>query len=271
MEGYSLNSVIRNGMRTNRELVGEQVKIAGPRSKTRSHHMRISNMLMADGTELLFTDAGPRWTVTDNTTEENLQPAPPGAEVAGVSGIYRVWTITGGRRVPLDGELPLTVSARNRQALFEPQVDDPLLACISPGMPPTMGNPYPMQFVKGDGEILLYLEEFDITRTIHLTGVEDVDQPPASPLGYSTGHWEGDTLVVVTKHINYPFFNRVGVPQSEEVRTTERFTPSSDRTRLDYQLEIVDPATFTETVTWSTHYSWLPGEEVKAYNCTLEG
>ena len=73
----------------------------------------------------------------------------------------------------------------------------------------------------------------------------------------------------MTKHINYPFFNRVGVPQSEEVRTTERFTPSSDGTRLDYQLDIVDPATFTEPVVREDSWVWLSDVKVEPYDCVV--
>jgi len=43
-------------------------------------------------------------------------------------------------------------------------------------------------------------------------------------MGFSTGAWDGDTLVVTTTHIKQMWHRRNGLPQSDEVRLTERFT-----------------------------------------------
>ena len=133
-----------------------------------------------------------------------------------------------------------------------------------------MGNPYPMQFLEEGDDIILRLEEFDNVRTIYMDGVEPDAAEPPTPLGYSVGRWEGSTLIVNTTHIDYPFFNRVGVAQSENVETLERFTPSDDGHRLDYELTITDPETFTEPVTWATYYRWESSEQVKPYDCVVE-
>ena len=42
-------------------------------------------------------------------------------------------------------------------------------------------------------------------------------------MGFSTGRWEGDTLVVTTTHIKQMWHRRNGVPQSDQVTLTERF------------------------------------------------
>ncbi len=50
----------------------------------------------------------------------------------------------------------------------------------------------------------------------------------------------------------------------------ERFTLSEDETRLDWVATVVDPETFTEPVAMpELHWDWVPGEELKAYNCTV--
>ena len=43
-------------------------------------------------------------------------------------------------------------------------------------------------------------------------------------MGFSTGRWDGDTLVVTTTHIKQMWHRRNGVPQSDRVTLTERFT-----------------------------------------------
>ncbi len=58
------------------------------------------------------------------------------------------------------------------------------------------------------------------------------NDPNPSWLGYSVGHWEGDTLVVETSGFNdRSWLDRAGHPHSESLRVTERFRrkrPSSD-------------------------------------------
>ena len=42
-------------------------------------------------------------------------------------------------------------------------------------------------------------------------------------MGFSTGRWDGDALVVTTTHIKQMWHRRNGVPQSDQVTLTERF------------------------------------------------
>ena len=95
------------------------------------------------------------------------------------------------------------------------------------------------------------------------------DGQPYSPLGYSVGHWQQSTLVVTTTHIDWPWFDRRGVPQSEAVEIVERFTLSEDEARFDYSATITDPATFTEPVVLDTYRVWAPGEVIEPYDCVI--
>ena len=113
--------------------------------------------------------------------------------------------------------------------------------------------------------ILLRAEEFDRERTIHLIGTTDQISP--SPLGYSVGYWEEGELVVATTHVNSLEFGREGIPLSEDVQILERFNLSPDERRLEYEMTVTDPATFTEPVTMSSHWLWRPGETIKPYDC----
>ena len=156
-------------------------------------------------------------------------------------------------------------------AAFDPFTDNPLLDCTAPGMPALMGNPYPMELVKIEGGIEARFEEFDVVRTIHLGDASSSDTAPLSPLGYSTGQMDGNTLVVNTSRINWPHFGRIGIPQSEAVEVEERFTLMENGHRLDYEITITDPATLLEPFHWQVHWVWIPGEQVNRYQCTVEG
>ena len=93
------------------------------------------------------------------------------------------------------------------------------------------------------------------SQNLSYTQAADAGVQPPSHLGYSVGRWEGSTLIVETTKISYPWVdNEARTPQSPDVRTTERFTLSEDQSRLDYELIITDPVTFTEPATRTRTY-----------------
>ena len=87
-----------------------------------------------------------------------------------------------------------------------------------------------------------------------------------SHLGYSIGKWEGNTLVVTTTNLNYPWFDQAGIPQSEQSVLVERFTPSADGSRMDYTVTVTDPVNFTKPVTLNRYFLDL-GETIVPYKC----
>ncbi|MCZ6586300.1 MAG: hypothetical protein O6930_09820, partial [Gammaproteobacteria bacterium] len=91
-----------------------------------------------------------------------------------------------------------------------------------------------------------------------------------SQMGFSVGRWDENTLIVTTTDVAYPFFDDVGTPQSPQAEIVERFTLSDDESRLDWNATIIDPVNFTEPVTLSGYWAWVPGEQIKPYECTLQ-
>ncbi len=275
METAAWNYLSRIGIPKDAIEVGDIVRVAVFQSTKRPRQLSLNNVLLESGIEIVFNGDGfsgngqSRWSDRFYGIEGGEAAIQPIAAASTADlGLFQVWAIAGGRRVPLDGDLPLTEQARAAQAAWDPITQDPLLRCMSPGMPPTMGNPYPMQFSEQGGNIILALEEFDNVRTIHMSADAEPGEP--SSLGHSMGRWQDGSLWVETDNINYPYFNRVGVAQSTEVTTSERFTLSDDGLRLDYELSITDPNTFTEPVTWGTYYVAGSGEVIKPYECTVE-
>ena len=97
----------------------------------------------------------------------------------------------------------------------------------------------------------------------------DPDTQPASPLGYSVGKWEDDTLVVTTTRIDSPLSNNDGVPQSAEAIHIERFTPAADGSTMDYELMSVDPAYLIGAPIRPGTFTWRPGREIGEFGCTV--
>ena len=149
------------------------------------------------------------------------------------------------------------------------------MQCIAGGMPGVMTRvsaPHPIDFVQRDTDIVIRIEVFDVVRTVHMNPDVDASTQPPSPLGYSVGRWEGNTLIVRTTRVNWPYLDSIGIiPQSEAVEITERFALSDDETQLTYDLEVSDPGTLTEPVTAHWEFNWRPDMVVEPYGCTLDG
>ena len=275
LEGASVSSLSRRGLSRDMLSDGDFVRAAGYASTRKANHLLLTQVLLPGGEELLVRrNATPRWTTTASRGGESvLDPSKVSAAEADADSIFRVWTW--GRAEPgwwfFQGPdyFPLTDAALASLQDYDEYTDNPVLKCIAPGMPATMGNPYPMTFTKAGDNIEYRSEEFDILRTIHMHADADADVEP-SPLGYSVGHWESDNAFVIrTTKISAPYFNRVGVRQSQDVVVNERFTLNDDGRRLDYEIKVSDAATLAEPWEWGAHWNWTPGEEVGVYECAV--
>jgi hypothetical protein len=103
-----------------------------------------------------------------------------------------------------------------------------------------------------------YISLWGQQRTIWVDGREHPpDFAPHTWMGFSTGVWEGNTLVVRTTHIKQGWMRRNGVPQSDRVKTTERFTRHGDF--LTYVVYIEDPVYLTEPLVRSRNFVKIPG------------
>ena len=109
--------------------------------------------------------------------------------------------------------------------------------------------------------------EYDTLRRIYMDPSQLDATPTKTLLGTSQGHWEGTSLVVETSSIDWEYFDKEGIPQGDAMRVVERFTPSEDGSRLEYQMTVTDAEVFTEPVALERHWVWRPGEVVKPYDC----
>jgi hypothetical protein len=96
------------------------------------------------------------------------------------------------------------------------------------------------------------ISNFQQRRTVWMDG-----RPHPSPLaehtwmGFSTGRWDGDALVVTTSHIKQMWHRRNGIPQSDRVALTERFTLHGSV--LTYVAITDDPVYLTEPLVKTTN------------------
>ncbi|MCZ0953858.1 MAG: DUF6152 family protein [Rhodospirillaceae bacterium] len=273
LESNAVSAQRRRGITGDLVQAGQRVRVAGSPSTRRDTYLQVHNVLLPDGVELLMGGGRiARWSGnTIGGDPWNLDPAK--AAAAEGEGIFRVWSRAVGTWYfgAQQGGYRLTPEAAAASAAWDDIYDNPIMDCIPPGMPALMGNPYPMEFVQASDVIELRFEEFDMVRSIHLDSAAEPADVAASPLGYSVGRWEEDTLMVTTTRINWHYFDRVGAPQSPDVVIEEAFRAVDDGERLEYLMTVTDPSTLLEPYVWEGAWEWRRGEEVGRYDCTLEG
>lgn len=272
LEAAAPSTLIRSGLSPDSIEVGSRVRVAGWAPLRDEHETFLQNVLLPTGEELLlWVSAESRWSEAQ-ANDFAFWRQTEGDASRPELGIFRVWSSSlalprsGGRRDA--SEYPLTPAAREALAAFERAGENlAIRACVPKGMPLIMEQPYPIEFRRAGDDIVLHLEEYDAVRTIHMAR----DAAPAgtapTPLGYSVGRLEGETLVVTTTHLNWPWFSQSGIPQSPETTVIERFTPAADGSRLDYELTSIDPVNFTEPVTSGKQWLYLPDQAIRPYDC----
>jgi hypothetical protein len=180
-----------------------------------------------------------------------------------------IGAIPAGQSVVEGGEIPylpaaLAVREQNRAGW---PANDPEAKCYQPGIPRATYMPYPFRIVQGVGDILFAYEFATANRVVYMG--EYVPSPIESYMGWSNGHWDGDTLVIeVTDFNDLTWFDRAGNHHSNALKVTERYT-LSDANHIDYSATIEDPNTFSRpwTISMPLYRRVERNAQVLEYKC----
>ena len=177
------------------------------------------------------------------------------------------------------GDVVMKAAAAVEQAAREAKEhqDDPLSECMPPGVPridmSTATMPHPFKIVQTPALVLLLYETSanSTFRQVFLDGRPLPADPNPSWLGYSTGRWEGDTLVVDTVGFNGLSWvdTAKGHPQSKAAHVTERFT-RPDFGRLEIDITIDDPEVYAKPWRAKVPVKLLPDTELIETYCENE-
>lgn len=133
----------------------------------------------------------------------------------------------------------------------DPPTGDPELKCFMPGVPRSIYMPYPFQIVQTPDFILITHEFNGSSRIIRMNWKEESPLDNSFFMGWSRGHWEGDTLVVDVTGLNgQNWLDRAGNFYSDTVHVVERMTPVSPY-HIMYEATIEDPSVYTRPWTIS--------------------
>ena len=99
-----------------------------------------------------------------------------------------------------------------------------------------------------------YISTYEQTRTIWMDG-----RPHPGPnaahtwMGFSTGRYQGDMLVVETTHLKQGWVRRNGLPMSDQAKMTEYYVRNGDI--LTHTFVLVDPVYLTEPLVKSQDFA----------------
>jgi hypothetical protein len=133
--------------------------------------------------------------------------------------------------------------------------------CLPPGMPAMMNMAYGMEVMQTKDKITFFSELNDALRRVYLDGRKPAQKILDDPTyaGYSTGHWEGDTLVVDTVALNTNSFIEGFSPHSDAMTIKERIR-FNQAGLLEDRITVNDPKALTK-----------PWETVKTYRKAIHG
>ena len=141
-------------------------------------------------------------------------------------------------------------------------------SCVAPTVVIYMQAPFPMEIYQGRDLIVFKMEYFDMYRVILMDRRKPLaHDAPHYKSGYSVGHWDGDTLVVDTSHIEAGTFMNNGLNHSKDLRMREKFRLSPDGSTL-WSTELYrDPKVFEGTAARYLAWTRRPGKHVFPYDC----
>ncbi len=157
--------------------------------------------------------------------------------------------IPGGLGVVEGNEIPYKpeAAARKKENFDNWIQRDPLVKCYMPGVPRATYLPFPFQIVQSPNDILVAYEFANASRTIYMNSQDKAEVPVDAWMGWSRGHWEGETLVVdVTSLNDQTWFDSAGSFHSDALHVVERYTATGPD-HLLYEATIEDAKTFTRS------------------------
>lgn len=120
---------------------------------------------------------------------------------------------------------------------------DPEVKCYLPGVPRATYMPQPFQIFQTNKYVMIAYQYAHAVRTIYM--YDPGPAPDSFWMGWSVGHWDGDTLVVeVTDQKADTWLDRAGDFHSADLHVEERYT-LMDADHLHYEATIEDPKVFT--------------------------
>ena len=171
------------------------------------------------------------------------------------------------------GELVMTPWA---QALFdqrqrgEHDADNPEVNCLPQGVPKIDSMPPPFKIIQARDVIVFLYEMFSQFRQVFLDGRPLPRDPNPQWNGYSTAHWDGETLVVESTGFNgKAWLDYAGHPTTESLHVIERFH-RRDFGHMDVTATITDSGAYAKPWSYTQPLKLVVDDELMEGFCENE-
>jgi hypothetical protein len=146
--------------------------------------------------------------------------------------------------------------------------DHPDAHCLPLSPVQLHSHPQARKIVQTPGEVLIMYEANNGLRQIFTDGRPlPNDDPDPWWFGYSTGHWDGDTLVAETTGFrDNSWLDEQGTPGSSALKLTERFRRLNYGT-LEIGITVDDPKTFTRPWSFTLRQRLMPDTDLIEFVC----
>ena len=229
----SRSVLARNGLTAERFAPGQRVKITGSQARQNPTGCAVREASFEDGSVLR---ASTLFGATPATT------AIPASQSRSVEGVWAMKTFAVSYYTGL-----LTEEGERLRAVFDPIKDDPAIYC-DPASPVrfwiNVNEPFE---IRREGATVVVDHQFmDSQRVIHLDETAPPAGTPRSTMGYSTGHFDGDALIVTTTNFAAGVLEpRRAVVHTADLTLTERLEVNATH-ELEITWTINDPVIFKE-------------------------
>ena len=149
--------------------------------------------------------------------------------------------------------------------------EDAALDCTpkGDGLQHQIAAPPAIKFEYLPDRILIRYEYWNAVRTIYMDGRSVPDDVEPSRLGYSTGRYDGNTLIIDTVALEPSQISLMGNKffLSEDARFVETHELSNDGTRMDIEWTVIDSENLRGPYTGRMSWLAAPGWELDVWSC----
>jgi uncharacterized protein DUF6152 len=258
-EMASRSVLARNGLTQETFAEGKHVVITGSQARQNPTGCAVREAHFDDGSVLRSS------TLFDATPATT---AVPPAQRESIDGVWAMKRFAVSRYVGV-----LTDEGERLRAAFDPIKDDPAIYC-DPASPVRLwvnvNEPFEIKRDANAGAVIVDHQLMDTKRVIHLNETAPPPGTPRSTMGYSTGRFDGDALLIeTTNFVAATLEPRFGVMHSADLKLTERLEVNALTHELEITWTIDDPVVFkaphtqkeiyVRTERWHEPYNCKPG------------
>jgi len=205
-------------------------------------------------------EPGGNWSAVRKPPEPPRQPPAP----VDLSGTWKPAPGVDFRKYTMD----LTEKAQSWFDGYLMHYDQPNVRCVSTGIVAMVAwGGYPMEILADEERVTFLYEVESEVRRVFLDGRAPPEFFPTSPMGWSTGYWDGSDLIVETQLIEGNVRDFRGEPVSDGASMHERYSLSDDGQTLSAVITLIDPANYKVAPIRRREWTLSPETVIFPYEC----